>query len=141
MCKYAPTAVAALLFLDPICFCLHVPYLTKQFVYQRPDPGTLSYMVRTDITVNWSIQRSFPWAWIVLFLEEVHVPTVVFLSENDSLVPAKKVEAYLEDNHVPVRDFESCTPDYFKGETDYRQPVLEESEHLDDEASSVFPNS
>jgi hypothetical protein len=25
MCKYAPRAVAAVLFLDPICFCLHCP--------------------------------------------------------------------------------------------------------------------
>ena len=25
MCKYAPSAVAALLFLDPVCFCLHCP--------------------------------------------------------------------------------------------------------------------
>lgn len=25
MCKYAPSAVAAVLFLDPICFCLHCP--------------------------------------------------------------------------------------------------------------------
>jgi pimeloyl-ACP methyl ester carboxylesterase len=39
-CKYAPNSVAALLFLDPICFCLHFPRLTKNFVYHRPDPGT-----------------------------------------------------------------------------------------------------
>ena len=25
MCKYAPRAVAAVLFLDPVCFCLHCP--------------------------------------------------------------------------------------------------------------------
>lgn len=25
MCKYVPSAVAAVMFLDPICFCLHLP--------------------------------------------------------------------------------------------------------------------
>lgn len=140
MCKYASTAVAALLFLDPICFCLHVPSLTKHFVYQRPDIGTLSYMVRTDVTVNWSIQRSFPWAWIILFLEEVKVPTVVFLSEKDDLVPAEKVATYFKDNGVPVQDFENCTPDYFKGSSVTRQPVFEEdSELLEDDGSSAVP--
>lgn len=113
MCKYAPKAVASLLFLDPICFCLHVPYLTKQFVYLRPDPGTVSYMVRTDIIVNWTIQRSFPWAHVILFEEQILVPTVVFLSEKDALVPAQKVENYFLSKNIPVQDFESCRPSYF----------------------------
>ncbi|CAB9514892.1 expressed unknown protein [Seminavis robusta] len=105
MCKYAPTAVAALLFLDPICFCLHAPRLTKKFVYHRPDPGTISYIIRTDLIVNWTIQRSFPWAWIILFTEQIHVPCAVFLSEQDALVPAQKVEEYLRHKDVPVSDF------------------------------------
>lgn len=113
MCKHARKRVAALLFLDPICFCLHVPYLTKQFVYVRPDPGTVSYMVRTDVIVNWTIQRSFPWAWIALFTEQIDVPCVVFLSEKDALVPAAKVEAYFKMKSIPVNDFENCSENYF----------------------------
>lgn len=86
MCKYAPTAVAAVMFLDPICFCLHYPKLTKQFVYHRADPGSTSHMIRTDVNVNWTIQRGFPWARISLFTEQIPcVPTAVFLSENDAL--------------------------------------------------------
>lgn len=56
MCKYAPHAVSAVCFLDPICFCLHAPRLTKSFVYVRPDPGTISYFVRTDLVVNWTVR-------------------------------------------------------------------------------------
>lgn len=59
VCKYAPSAVAALLFLDPICFCLHTPRLTRNFVYNTPDPGSISYMVRTDMMINWTIQVSW----------------------------------------------------------------------------------
>lgn len=105
MCKYAPTVVAALLFLDPICFCLHIPRLTKKFVYHRPDPGSVSYIVRSDIIVNWTIQRSFPWAWIVLFVEQIHVPCSVFLSDMDALVPAEKVEVYLRSRGSTMIDF------------------------------------
>ena len=105
MCKYQPTAVAALLFIDPICFMLHTPRLTKKFVYHRPDPGVISYLVRTDLIVNWTIQRSFPWAWIILFAEQIKVPCSVFLSDQDALVPAEKVEGYLRSVGAPIIDF------------------------------------
>lgn len=107
MCKYAEHAVASLLFIDPICFCLHAPRLTKSFVYTRPDPGTISYIIRTDVIVNWTIQRSFPWSWIILFTEQIRVPTTVFLSEKDALVPAVKVASYLRDHQVPLCDFKA----------------------------------
>lgn len=116
MCKYAEHAVAALMFLDPICFCLHAPRLTKSFVYLRPDPGTISYIIRTDVIVNWTIQRSFPWAWVVLFTEQIRVPTTVFLSSNDMLVPADKVESYLRDRSVPVCDFDQVNASHFESD-------------------------
>lgn len=113
MCKYAPRATATLVFLDPICFCLHVPRLTKKFVYHRPDPGTVTYLVRTDLTVNWTIQRSFPWSWICLFKEQIEVPCSVFLSERDMLVPAEKVEAYLRAKRCPVKDFDEASKAHY----------------------------
>ena len=69
MCKYSPQYVAAVLFLDPVCFCLHFARLTRKFVYHRADPGSTSHMIRTDVNVNWTIQRGFPWARISLFSE------------------------------------------------------------------------
>jgi hypothetical protein len=114
LCKYASHVVASVLFLDPICFCLHVPRLTKSFVYQKPDPGTISYMVRTDVIINWTIQRSFPWAWVILFVEQIDVPVSIFLSEKDALVPSDKVEAYLRTKDVPVENFEGVTEDHFR---------------------------
>jgi pimeloyl-ACP methyl ester carboxylesterase len=104
VCKYAPTSVGALLFLDPICFSLHIPRLTKNFVYHRPDPGNVSFLVRTDLIVNFVIQRAFPWAWISLFVEQIQVPCTIFLSDKDALVPAIKVEKYFRSKGVPVCD-------------------------------------
>jgi hypothetical protein len=104
-CKYAPSAVAAVMFLDPICFCLHCPRLTKQFVYRRADPGSTAHMIRTDININWTIQRGFPWARISLFTEQIPcVPCAVFLSERDQLVPSIKVEKYLQCKGAIIRD-------------------------------------
>ena len=109
MCKYAGKAVASVVFIDPICFCLHVPRLTKKFVYHRPDVGSgPTYLVRTDLSVNWTIQRSFPWAWIILFKEQIDAPCAVFLSDQDMLVPAEKVERYLRSKDAPVRDFKDA---------------------------------
>lgn len=103
MCKYAPSTVAAILFLDPICFCLHCPRLTKNFVYHRADPGSTSHMIRTDVNINWTIQRGFPWARISLFTEQIPcVPCAIFLSELDALVPTREVEKYLRSKGAVV---------------------------------------
>lgn len=113
MCKYAPDSVAALLFLDPVCFKLHYPRLTKKFVYTRPDPGTISYLARTDVMINWTVQRSFPWSWIDLFVEQINVPCSIYLSENDALVPVHQVSQYLKMKEVPIRVFEGHCEDDF----------------------------
>ncbi|KAG7366814.1 hypothetical protein IV203_029484 [Nitzschia inconspicua] len=114
VCKYSPGTVAALLFLDPICFCLHNPRLTTSFVYRRPDPGTIAFTIRTDMMVNWTIQRAFPWAWISLFLDQIHVPCTVFLGDKDALVPSEKVEEYFRANSVPVADAATVSEPFFE---------------------------
>jgi len=123
VCKYAPAAVAGLLFLDPICFCLHLPRLTTNFVYHRPDPGAIAFTVRTDMMVSWTIQRAFPWTWIALFLDQIHVPCTVFLSEEDALVPAEKVEKYFRSQNVPVSDASTVNESFFEAEGDVKACV------------------
>lgn len=99
MCKYSPNAVDNVIFLDPICFSLHMSFLTKQFVYHKPDPGSVSNFVRTDVIINWTIQRGFPWTRISLFLEDIPPGSKCFvlLSEKDALIPVDNVEKYLRE--------------------------------------------
>lgn len=66
----------------------------------------MSYIVHTDLIVNWTIQRSFPWAWICLFIEQIQVPCSVFLSGEDALVPVKKVTDYFRSKDEPIKDFQ-----------------------------------
>eukprot|EP00531_Pseudo-nitzschia_arenysensis_P021406 CAMPEP_0116129250 /NCGR_PEP_ID=MMETSP0329-20121206/7827_1 /TAXON_ID=697910 /ORGANISM="Pseudo-nitzschia arenysensis, Strain B593" /LENGTH=854 /DNA_ID=CAMNT_0003623511 /DNA_START=204 /DNA_END=2764 /DNA_ORIENTATION=+ len=129
VCKYAHSAVAALLFLDPICFCLYHPHLTKSFVYHRPDPGSIAFIARTDMMVNWTIQRAFPWTWIVLFLDQVTVPCTIFLADRDALVPAEKVMSYLKSNGVPLADAAMASREYFEAQGDIKSCVWRDAEH------------
>jgi hypothetical protein len=64
-------------------------------VYRRPEPGTIAFAVRTDVIVGWTIQRAFPWEWISLFLDQIHVPCAIFLGDKYALLPSDKVEEYL----------------------------------------------
>ncbi|CAJ1934807.1 unnamed protein product [Cylindrotheca closterium] len=130
-CKYATNAVAAILFLDPICFCLHTPRLTKNFVYHTPDPGTITYMVRTDMMVNWTIQRAFPWIWITLFIEQIQVPCTVFLSDKDALVPAERMENYFKSKGVPICDAGSVDRGFFDTSGDFNACIFRGSVHGD----------
>ena len=115
MCKYASDTVASLLFLDPICFCLHHPNLTKSFVYHRADPGSISYMIKTDVIINWTIQRSFPWARIILFTEDIpKVPCSIYISEEDVLIPVETVEKYLKSKGAHFCDAKDAGPEHFK---------------------------
>jgi pimeloyl-ACP methyl ester carboxylesterase len=131
MIKYASHAVSAVAFLDPICFCLHQPRLTKAFVYISPDVGQLAYFVRTDAIVNWTVQRSFPWAWICLFLDQIDVPCSIFLSEKDALVPALHVETYLRRNSVSVIDFDQVSERYFENESQFNCVIFRGAGHGD----------
>ena len=115
MCKYAKDTMASVLFLDPICFCLHHPCLTKSFVYHRADPGSVSYMVKTDVIINWTIQRSFPWSRIILFVEDIpDIPCSIYLSAHDVLIPIDIVETYLKSKGAHFCDDTDVIPDHFK---------------------------
>ncbi len=140
VCKYAPSSVAAFLFLDPICFCLHYPRLTKNFVYCRPDPGTVTFMIRTDMTINWTIQRAFPWAWIALFVDQLHVPCTVFLSDKDALVPVEKVLTYFRSKDISICDSEALDDKFFEESGDFNVCVFRGKVHgAFTEDSSLLP--
>lgn len=115
MCKYSPDSIAAVQFLDPIVFCLHIPCLTKSFVYSQSDPGSISYFVRTDVIINWTIQRSFPWSRIVLFAEDIpsNIPCSIYISENDILIPVDAVTGYLKSKRANIKNLDDVDAEHF----------------------------
>jgi hypothetical protein len=87
-------------------------------------------MVRTDVNVNWTIQRSFPWSRIVLFREDIQIPFAVFLSDRDQLVPAAKIESYLKSKGAPVKDYANVDGEFFR-ESDMNVTVFRGDGHGD----------
>jgi len=79
--------------------------------------------------VNWTIQRAFPWTWIVLFLDQVDMPCTVFLADKDALVPAEKVLEYFRSNGVPVSDAATVDSDYFEAKGDIKSCVWRDAVH------------
>jgi len=73
--------------------------------------------------VSWTIQRAFPWTWIVLFLEQIQVPCTVFLGDKDALVPTEKVETYLRSNGVPISDADTVDKRFFEEKGDLKACV------------------
>jgi hypothetical protein len=81
-------------------------------------------MIRTDININWTIQRGFPWARISLFTEQIPcVPCAVFLSERDQLVPSIKVENYLRSKGSMVKDASEAGYDHYKSFSKPGHPI------------------
>jgi len=73
--------------------------------------------------VNWTIQRAFPWAWIVLFLDQIKVPCTIFVADKDALVPAEKVLTYLQSSGVPLSDAATVDRRFFEGNGDIKSCV------------------
>jgi hypothetical protein len=71
-------------------------------------------MVKTDVIVNWTIQRAFPWKSIILFTEDIpNVPCAIFLSELDVLIPIHEVERYLRSKGATFGDFDDVGREHF----------------------------
>ena len=91
--------LAGLIFLDPVCFCLYDSWLTQRTVYNQTDPmgGDVSYWIKNDMMVRWSIQRNFSWVQGNLFVQDIpnNVPVAVFLCGNDKIAPSHIQEEYL----------------------------------------------
>lgn len=115
MAKYAPGFVAALVFLDPVCFCLHNAKPSRKLVYYVPNPSDISYIVRTDMMVNWAIQRNFSWARGNLFVEDIgKKPSAVFVSSHDLLAPSQLQEAYFREHGATVKSFADVSKEDFE---------------------------
>ncbi len=72
-------------------------------------------MIKTDVIINWTIQRSFPWSRIILFVEDIpDIPCSIYLSAHDVLIPADIVEKYLKSKGAHFCDDMDASPEHFK---------------------------
>jgi len=86
-------------------------------------------MCRTDMVINWTIQRAFPWSWITIFVDQVHVPCTVFLGDADALVPAERVESYFRSKGIKICDADALDDEFFETSGDFNAVVFRGQYH------------
>ena len=94
--RHAPDVVAASVFVEPVVFLLNRPNVSNGFLFDKsPDP--ILDVLRSDPDIAFSMRRRFWWQEAVLWADQIRVPTDVFLSDFDKIVPGAAVRAYLAD--------------------------------------------
>lgn len=100
ICKRAPELVSSLALLDPACLFLHYPNVLFSILYKQPYNAferAAHFVIREELFWNYHARRHFFWYANVLFLEDVTVPVLVVLSEDDIVVPVKPGKVYVEE--------------------------------------------
>lgn len=109
MVQTHPDRVASCVFMDPICFQLHMQRLLFNFHMKRVDErhqkslndwvapfslGAITNLAGSEMHTNNAMLRQFWWASNALWpsdLEKGKIPATVLLSANDAIVPTKEV--------------------------------------------------
>ena len=110
MAQAKPERVANTVFMDPICFQLHLKDILFKFHFKRADLAAqehekestnplslqgVSNLAGSELHTNMAMFRHFPWATIELWpsdLEKNSINTKILLSEFDEIVPSREVE-------------------------------------------------
>jgi hypothetical protein len=97
--KERPKYIYKLSFVDPVCFTLWEPDLIYNFLYRIP-PGPIhrlcQFFVAQDLLVSYTLFRNFWWLENLLFPEDLHCPTKVYLSSHDFIIDSSRTESYLK---------------------------------------------
>jgi hypothetical protein len=102
--KYAPSTVASCALIEPVCFHLHLPDVSRGFLFKETQDPILD-ILRTDPAISFSLRKRFWWQEAVLWVEDLRGRKCdVFLSSKDDIVPSASVVDYLRDTEVGVHD-------------------------------------
>lgn len=97
--SYFSPRVAAILFVDPIPFLLHLPDVAFNFLYRQPRSANelqLWYFASRDPDISRTLSRHFFWSENVLWKEDlVGRPVAVWLSGKDQIVNSEQIRKYL----------------------------------------------
>ncbi len=102
--KYAPQTVASCALIEPVCFHLHLPDVSRGFLFKETQDPILD-ILRTDPAISFSLRKRFWWQEAVLWVEDLKGRKCdVFLSSKDDIVPSASVVEYLKDTDVGVHN-------------------------------------
>lgn len=91
--------VKGAVFLDPINFMLFDPSIAFNFIHRKPTSTIellMHYFVARELFIAHTLSRHFSWSHNALFPEELPESSVVVISSDDLIVPAKRTYDYLK---------------------------------------------
>jgi len=119
MVQSHPDRVANCVFIDPVCFQLHLRNILYNFHYARVDesqkgkqwesPFSLESLINlagTEMYTNNAMLRHFWWATNALWpsdLEKNNIPASILVSENDEIVPSAEIKNLFSDYENEVK--------------------------------------
>ena len=87
----APSLIAGMVLVDPVCFKLWEPKVMSNFCYRKPANVMqilMHYLVTHELTISHYFHRHFIWTDCVMFVEDIPAHTSVILSELDEIIDA-----------------------------------------------------
>uniref|UniRef100_A0A0G4GTA8 AB hydrolase-1 domain-containing protein n=1 Tax=Chromera velia CCMP2878 TaxID=1169474 RepID=A0A0G4GTA8_9ALVE len=98
--------VASTVLIDPITFLLCEPSVAYNFIHKEPETAVelmMNFFVSSELYTANTLGRNFSWSHAVVFFEDLpkgpEARNAVVLSSEDSIVPAHKVRAYLDESN------------------------------------------
>lgn len=101
--RLQPELVAGVILVDPVCFLLWEPDLTRNFCYRIPvTPMQIiqSYHICRELSISYYFHRHFWWHECVQFAKQMPKKSLVYISEFDDIYNTKSVLSYLKRNNI-----------------------------------------
>mmetsp|Transcript_63000 Transcript_63000/g.130931 ORF Transcript_63000/g.130931 Transcript_63000/m.130931 type:complete len:606 (+) Transcript_63000:154-1971(+) len=115
MLQHMPARVAGLVFIDPIVLMLNLKNTLYNFLYRQGDANKISYLVGTELFVNYALRRNFWWYNKIVWAQDMHaanIRSLVCLSDQDEIVPSQAVEQHIAKFNAAVGGGNSLVRSY-----------------------------
>lgn len=109
--KAAPEKIQSAVFLDPVCFLLHLKDVTYNWFYKDKSERekelplvsmeNIASLVKTELFVVHTLQRPLVWFRNALWpreLQEANIKSLVIVSSDDHIVPSEAVERHINEH-------------------------------------------
>jgi hypothetical protein len=106
--RIKPDIIDGVLLIDPVCFQLWVPTLTRNFCYRTPvTPMQIiqNYHISRDIGISYYFHRHFWWHECMLLSNKLPENSTIFVSEHDDIYDTNIVRKELSFNNINTHVF------------------------------------
>jgi pimeloyl-ACP methyl ester carboxylesterase len=93
--------IKQIVLLDPVAISLSEPDVMENFLYSEENP-MIRMLASSELSIQYYLRRIFAWYNSELYISDVDCPILVCLSEQDNIVPSRKVKQEMERHDAPA---------------------------------------